>query len=316
MNASGRGRHVALASVLAFAFVLAARSDVLVAAWHELVGLITLEGQPVSASPAVISGHEVQEIETLPPQAQAERLLGRAINHYDGAAGLIASSVDAWRGKIAMEGRLNELFMTALNANDLRVRAAALELYLAAFGIAKTPEDLDKIMARCDVQVDGRPHALFVVGLLGNRGVDPRRALDYLLRFSSDPDVETRKWAVEGIAMLGTDDAIGPLLRVFHEDPEASVRERGGCGLAQSGMLAGSQRLTAIPELLRFADEPELDDTTRRWVFQALQDISGRQFGYNLREWRAWWAEKPQRSAREATKFDGAFSVVGLENRR
>jgi hypothetical protein len=300
MSANEWGRRIALGMALAIAFVLAARTDVLVAAFKELVGLIAIQGEPVAASPAVISGHEVEQIETLEPQAKAERLLERAINHYDGAAALIASHVDGWRGKIAMEGRLNDLFMTALNANDLRVRAAGLELYLAAYDIGKTPEDLDKIMARGERQAEGRPHALFVVGLLGNRGVDPRRGLDYLLRFSGDPDVETRKWAVEGIAMLGTDDAIAPLLRVFRDDPDASIRERAGCGLAQSGMLTAKQRFTAIPDLLRMADDPQVDDQTHAWVFQALADISGRRLGYDIRDWRDWWAKGPQPPEPEA----------------
>jgi hypothetical protein len=294
MSMKESGRRMVLGAVLLVAFMLAARTDVLVAAWRELVGLITLEGQPVAASPAVISGHEVEEIETLEPQAQAERLLERAINHYDGAAARIAGSVDGWRGKITMEGRLNGLFMTALNANDLRVRAAALELYLAAYDVGKTPEDLDRMMARGERQAEGRPHALFVVGLLGNRGVDPRRALDYLLRYADDPDVETRKWAVEGIAMLGTDDAIAPLLRIFHDDADATVRERAGCGLAQSGMLTAKQRFGAIPALLRFADDPALDDKTHAWVFQALADISGERLGFDIRDWRDWWAKGPQ----------------------
>jgi hypothetical protein len=294
MSANEWGRRIALGGALAVGFALAARTDVLVAAWREIAGMIGIEGEPVAASPAFISGHEVEQIETLEPQAQAERLLERAINHYDGAAGLIASYVDGWRGKIAMEGRLNGLFMTALNANDLRVRVAALELYLAAYDIGKTPEDLDKIMARGERQAEGRPHALFVVGLLGNRGADPRRALDYLLRFVGDPDVETRKWAVEGIAMLGTDDAIAPLLLVFRDDPDASIRERAGCGLAQSGMLTAKQRFTAIPDLLRMADDPQVDDQTHAWVFQALADISGERLGYDIRDWRDWWAKGPQ----------------------
>jgi hypothetical protein len=294
MSMKESGRRMVLGVVLLVAFMLAARTDVLVAAWGELVGLIRLEGQPVAASPAVISGHEVEEIETLEPQAQAERLLERAINHYDGAAARIARSVDGWRGKITMDGRLNGLFMTALNANDLRVRAAALELYLAAYDIGKTPEDLDRMMARGERQAEGRPHALFVVGLLGNRGVDPRRALDYLLRYADDPDVETRKWAVEGIAMLGTDDAIAPLLRAFHDDRDATVRERAGCGLAQSGMLTAKQRFGAIPALLRFADDPAVDDKTHAWVFQALADISGHNLGNDPRDWRAWWAKRPE----------------------
>jgi HEAT repeat protein len=275
MHEGSLGRRIALGAALMVALVFAARTDVLVAAWRELVQLITIEGDPIPASPAVISSHDVDALDSLPPQAQAERLLERAINHYDGAAALIAKSIDGWRGKIAMEGALNGLFMTALDSNDLRVRAAAVELYLAAYDIGKTPEALDRIMARCDRKADARPHELFVVGLLGNRGVDPQRALDYLLRWGGDPDDDTRHWAVEGIAMLGTDESIAPLLRFFHDDPSPFIRERAACGLAQHGMLDARQRREAIPELVRFVDDPELDEKTRGWAVQALQDIRG-----------------------------------------
>jgi len=300
MNRGSWGRRIALVAALVLAFVLAARADVLVAAWQELVELITIQGDPVAASPAVISAHEVEGLEGQAPQVQAERLLERAVNHYDGATELIATRVDSWRGKIKMEGSLNGLFTTAMNANDLRVRAAGIELYLAAYDCGKTPEDLDRIMDRCDRSAEGRPHHLWTVGLLGNRGVDPRRALDYLLRWVSDPDDATRQWAVEGIAMLGTDDAIAQLLRVFHDDPSHVIRERAACGLAQHGMLSARQRFTAIPELLRFADDPALDGTTHRWVFQALADISGERFGYDLNAWRDWWAKGPQPPEPEA----------------
>jgi len=43
METNGLGRRIALALALATAFVLAARTDVLVAAWKELVGLIGLK---------------------------------------------------------------------------------------------------------------------------------------------------------------------------------------------------------------------------------------------------------------------------------
>ena len=294
------GRWLALGAAFALALAVAARSDVLVAAWKEIVEMITVQGAPVPASPAVLSAHEVDEIDGLPPQAQAERLLERAINHYDGASDLIAKHIDGWRGKIAMEGSLNGLFMTALDANDLRVRAAAVELYLAAYGVGKTPDELDRVMAGCDAQPEGRPYRLFVVGLLGNRGVDPRRALDYLLRWSNDPNDETRQWAVEGVSMLGTDDSIAPLLRVFHDDPSPLIRERAACGLAQHGMLTARQRFTAIPELLQFADDPALDDKTRGWAFQALQDISGQRLGNDIRDWRDWWAKGPQPPSSDA----------------
>jgi hypothetical protein len=266
---------MALVGVLALAFAFAARTDVLIAAWEELVELITIEGEPVPASPAVLSTHEIEELESLPPQEQAERLLERAINHYDGASSLIAARVDSWHEQIKLEGTLNGLFMTAMNANDLRVRAAGIEIYLAAFNCPKNEKHLDLLIRRCDAQPEARPHYLWVIGLLGNRGVAPRRALDYLLSWSKDPDEETRHWAVEGIAMLGTDDSITPLLAVFHDDPSPLVRERAACGLAQHGMLTQKQRETAVPELVRFRDDPSLDDKTRAWAAQALADITG-----------------------------------------
>jgi HEAT repeat protein len=297
MNPGASRRLIGLTAALVAALALSARGDLLAAAWNELVAFIAVQGDPIPASPPELSEHEVQELDALPPQEQAVRLLERTINHYDGAAELIASHLDGWRGKIDVRGTLNDLFVTAMDANDLRVRAAAIELYLAAYAIEKSPEGLDRIMAACDRDDGGRPHELYVVGLLGNRGVDPRRALDYLLRWGNDRDDDARHWAVEGIAMLGTDDSIAPLLRFFHDDPSAFIRERAACGLAQHGMLTEKQRWSAIPELLRFADDPALDERTRSWVFQALQDISGERLGHNARDWRDWWGKEPQPAA-------------------
>ena len=76
-------------------------------------------------------------------------------------------------------------------------------------------------------------------------------------------------------ATLGTDDAIAPPLRGLRDDPSPLIRERAAYGLAQHGIPTQRQRLTAVPELLRFQDEPSLDDKRRAWVVQALQDITG-----------------------------------------
>ena len=55
-------------------------------AWEHVVGILALQGKPVAASPAMLSEHEVQELSNMTPQQQAERLLERATNHYEGAA--------------------------------------------------------------------------------------------------------------------------------------------------------------------------------------------------------------------------------------
>jgi hypothetical protein len=57
----------------------------------------------------VLSEHEIETLNSLPAQAQAELLLERSINHYQGANEQIASRVSRWRGNIALGERLNNL---------------------------------------------------------------------------------------------------------------------------------------------------------------------------------------------------------------
>jgi HEAT repeat protein len=134
-----------------------------------------------------------------------------------------------------------------------------------------------------------RVNALWAVGLLGNRGLDPNRAREILLSAIHDQNENIRYWAVEGLAYLGTDETVQPLLDVFHDDPSATIRERAACGLAQSGMLSEKQRRTAVPRLLAFTDDAALDSQTREWVFQALRDITGQTLSHDSPAWRNWY---------------------------
>ena len=104
-----------------------------------------------------------------------------------------------------------------------------------------------------------------------------------------DSNVNVRYWAVEGLAYLGTDETIAPLLEIFHDDPSAMIRERAACGLAQSGMLSEKQRRSAVPRLLDFADDASLDPETHKWVFQALRDITGETLPHDPAAWRNWY---------------------------
>ena len=123
----------------------------------------------------------------------------------------------------------------------------------------------------------------------GNLGVEPQRASQILLASIHDDEVEVRHWAVEGLAHLGTDETIDPLLQVFRDDPSPMIRERAACSLAQSGMLSESQRRSAVPRLLDYADDPSLDPQTRTWVFQALRDITGKTLPHDAGAWREWY---------------------------
>ncbi len=245
--------------------------------------------QQTSAS--VLSEHHLEVLDQMSPQTQAEFLLERAINRYEGASEQIEARADGWRGKITLNERLNGLFMIALNSDEWRVRAAAIELDLAALNVPKTHGAIDGLEHEARYGDQGpRANALWRVGLLGNRGVQADRALDILMSAIHDENVNVRYWAVEGLAYLGTDDTIVPLLRIFHDDPSPTIRERAACGLAQSGMLTAKQRLSAVPQLLDFADDRSLDDQTRSWVFQALRDITGQTLPRDAAAWRSWHA--------------------------
>src|SRR5688572_10931324 len=75
-------------TLVATAFILgtiAAGSGSLSAAWTPMARLIGLQDPPIAASANVLSEHEIERLDTMSPQSQAELLLERAINHYRGA---------------------------------------------------------------------------------------------------------------------------------------------------------------------------------------------------------------------------------------
>jgi hypothetical protein len=261
------------------------------ATFEEITKFLTLQGKPEAASPAKLSDHEIESLERETPQQQAELLLERAVNHYEGANDQIAARVEGWWGRLKFTPRFNSLITTALNSNDLRVRAAGIELDLTAMGAIKSPATVERLAQQAqNGPRSQRVWALWEVGLLGNRGVVPERANEILVSQLHDPDPEVRHWAVEGLAYLGTNESIAPLLQEFHDDPSPMVRERAGCSLAQSGMLTQEQRHSVVPHLLDYADDSSLDAQTHGWVYQALRDITGQNLPNDSSSWRSWYS--------------------------
>jgi hypothetical protein len=259
------------------------------AAWEGIERILSLRGDPEPVSANVLSEHHLEGLDAMTPQQQAEFLLERSINHYKGANEQIEARVEGWRGRIKSD-RLEMLFRTAINSDDLRVRAAAIEVNLAARNRAKSVATIEALEPAARTGDQGlRANALWDLALIGNRGIAPDRVAEILLASIHDANENIRYWAVEGLAYLGTDATIEPLLGVFHDDPSPNIRERAACSLAQSGMLSAKQRRTAVPRLLDFAEDPVLDAQTRSWVFQALRDITGQSFGHDPAAWRRWW---------------------------
>lgn len=288
-------RFVVLLGCLMITILAATNPAPLRAAWAEIERIIQLKGDPLPASPAKLSDHEIGELSSMAPQQQAQLLIERAINHYDGAIERIESNVPDWYGRLQVEkGSLAGLLNTAINANDLRVRAASLEIYLAAYNLPKTSASVDSLISRLDNEHDKRAWLLWILGVLGNRGVETSRVESVFLDRLHDPDEVIRIWSVVGLGLVATDGSITPLLTAFRDDPSGQVRERAACSLAQSGMFTPAQRLRAVPDLLRMTDDPTLDPATRGWVFQALRDITGASFGADPASWRTWWSQHGQ----------------------
>jgi hypothetical protein len=271
---------------------------------------IPVPGRPVPADHGQLSEHNVEWMLQQPPQSQAEFLLEEAVNHDRGATDWINKLVDGWHGKVHFTQRFDTLDMTALYSNDLRVRAAGIEVNLAVFNLSKTEETADGLMAKAEKSESWRPYALWELGMLANRGVEPEKIRDFLRKYLHDANEKTRHWAVEGLAHLGTDDTIKDFLEVFRNDPSLEVRERAGCSMAKSGMLTRQQRMLAVPGLIELTDDPSLDATTRSWVYQALREITNEHLGNDPASWRNWYNSSGAKRKEEFRQGE-SWSVLG-----
>src|SRR5438067_7697021 len=281
-------------SLAATAFLLGAivaGAGSLHAAWEPVARFIGLDQPPAPASANVLSEHEIEALDATAPQQQAELLLERSINHYRGANDQIAARVSRWRGRIAIEKRLRDLFTTAINSDDMTVRGAGIEIDIAGRDLVKDSSTVDRLEAAARWGEQGpRANALWDLALIGNRGIDQQRIFEIIMGSIHDENQNIRYWAVEGLSYLAIDQGIAPLLDVFHDDPSPMIRERAACGLAQSGMFTAGQRWTAVPTLLNFAQDGALQGDTREWVFQALRDITGQTLPHDPIRWRDWYA--------------------------
>jgi hypothetical protein len=257
--------------------------------------LLQLVGAATPASSGAISEHDLEELNGLPAEGQAARLLEKAVNHYRGAAEEIEKRLDGWRGNLQPSKELESLTNTAYFSNDLRVRAMALEIWLARDNVRKTSEAVDGLIDGAGAG-DGRQYfRLSTLGILGNRGVEPAKVLRTLEVYVHDPASDTRAAAINGLGLLGTEGTIAPLLEVLHWDKSLDLRERAACNLADSGMLTREMRGEAVPELIRFGQDEGLDATTRKWVFQALREITGQNLPDDATAWVRWRAARPVR---------------------
>ena len=223
-------------------------------------------------------------------QKQAEALLERAVAHSDGAVEQISDRVEGWQGKLQWDAQMATLTTAALNSNDIRVRQSAIDVELAAYGLKKNSASLTYLIRTANSSNHAQKiWALWALGLMGNRGVETDRVISVLTSHLKESDPDSRRWAIEGLGLVGAPQTLGTLLRTMHDDPSPAVRERAACSLAESGMFTDEQRATAIPQLLNYTDDPSLDAQTHGWAFQALADITHQHLPNSSAAWRDWY---------------------------
>lgn len=298
-NKTGRGAHRAAV----FAVGLVALGGISVLAGFEVArksaGTPELRNEQAMASlPGAVSTVKLPTPDTngepalkgLPPQQEAEQLLRRAMDHDERSLNALRQEADGWRGRLKNTDRLFDLVLAAMNSADLRVRTAAIDVDLAANNLSKTPESVNRLVRQIENSPESRGLALWRLGGLGNRGVEPEKVLSSLLKYAQSRDEHTRYWAVEGLSMLGNDATLNPLLDRLAHDVSPRVRELAASSIAQAGMLTREERLAAIPHLLNLADDDSLSARTRELVYGTLRVITGASLGNDASAWRAWWA--------------------------
>jgi hypothetical protein len=297
----------ALARLLILAAIVPATPVAAQSLPNEIVGhKIRVPGDKVDGTTGKLSEVERLIVEGLPPQQQAERLLQYAISHHVGATDEIKARVRDWRGAITTSPAMQTLLDVARNGADLRVRAAAIEIELAAANLAKTAGQVDVLLARITQSPKDARWEIYMLGLLGNRGVETDRIHGELRALARADEAVARYQAYAAIANLGTDDSVADLVAAFHHDPSAMVQiDGGGCGLAHCGMLTRAQRMMAVPGLLEMIADNALDRVIRTYAYRALREITDENLPDEAQHWREWYATKGAETLERFRKLEG-----------
>lgn len=231
-------------------------------------------------------------VESLPPQEKVESALELAINRRVGAAEYIMQNAQSWRGQFTSTPKLRTLINTSANAPLMEVRMAGFEIYLAQYGLEKSVSEADRMIAqlKADPKANGA-WALWNLGVLGARGVDRERIYHELLSTLNGNAADLRRPALEALAQFGGVESIAPLLDVATHEPDANLRERAFCALAQSGTFLVAERYEAVPGLLAIAEDAHADKQSVAWAYQALREITD---SYGIPDESAAWRDHLQ----------------------
>ena len=221
-------------------------------------------------------------------QAEAEQLLQKVVAGDTAAADQVLQISGNWTGKTHRTPKSEQSIGAALNLPDLHAREAAMQAELALDGVTIDDAGLKAVEQAAD-NPSSRVWALWMLGALGNRGVDPVHTTKAISAHLTDTQVDVRAAAVNGLSLVGTEETIPLLLDRFRNDPSPLVQERAAASLAESGMYSHPSRMTAAASFVSWLDDSLLSPAQHEWALHALRDISGQDLGRDAAAWRAWY---------------------------
>jgi hypothetical protein len=255
---------------------------------------------------APLTDEDVQRIQQLPMQEQAEELLERAIEHDARALDLFEQNIGSpeWLGNIKLTERMKELERRSEFSSDLRVRNANADLNLSMDGWQKNDESADQLIERARSDAQYRSAAVYFMGMMAGRGVAYDRLYPVLLEYAKhDRDSTVRVWAIEGMRYLGTDEALDQLFDSFVNDPSEQVRDRAGCNVSDCGNFKRAQRMRMVPTLISLTQDPNTTPQTRNWSFLALHEITDADVPNDAAAWQSWY---DQHGSEKLVQFEQA----------
>jgi hypothetical protein len=247
---------------------------------------------------------DLQHLQTLPEQTQAEELLDRAIHHDPSALDLFEQNIGVWHD-LQRTAHMNDLERRSQFSTDLRVRYANADLNLAINGVTKTDASADALIAQAQADPAHRAYSVYSMGMLAGRGVGYDRIYPVLVAYAkNDPNPQVRQWAVEGMRYLGSDEALDQLFDSFTHDPSDAVRNRAGCNVSDCGNFKREQRMRMVPKLIELAGDPQTSPQMRNWAFLALREITDEALPADASAWQDWYTQHGAEKKAEFEQLD------------
>ena len=263
------------------------------AAWEQVARFLSLEGEPAPASANVLSEHEIEGLDRAAPQSQAQLLLERSINHYRGANEQIAARVGAWRGA----DHIDDTSARAVHdRTEFRRCACARRRSRSTSRVAvsrkRPPRWSGSSLPLVSGEQGPRANALWDMG--AHRQPRRRAGSRRCVGVCSDPCCDRkREHPLLGRGRIGVPgvrtESSRRLLDVFHDDPSPLIRERAAL---RPLTIGDAERATTADGCAASARIRRglvaLCTQTRKWVFQALRDITGQTLAHDASAWRQW----------------------------